>query len=131
MANTKSTQKPEGNTDATTDRYRHSSTCALDMLINAAPKNTVIKASNMMDGGNTASYLLRGLSYITALLANQEEVDHHSGNHCALTTVAELTELVSRFIEMNTEADCNQALLAQDEYWAFLDAVKKAQEVAS
>ena len=87
-----------------TERYYWTTTCVLDTLINAAPKEAVIDAAQLLDGGNTAAYLLRGISYITALINNQPEDENNDATHrCAMSAIAEFTELVSRLVELDME----------------------------
>lgn len=113
----------------TTDRYCWPSTCALDILINAAPRDAVIRAASLLEGGNAPAYLLRGLSYITHLLTNHSaDSDHPQGHTNAIKAVSELVELVSRLIEMDTAADGYRACKALNEYQAYMTASEISNE---
>lgn len=111
----------------TLDRYYWQATCALDILIKAAPKATVVEAARLLDGGNTSSFLLRGLTYITHLI-NSQSVDeiNETGRHNALDAVGAFTELVGRLVELSHSADCMEQAVAYPEWKAFNNAAVQA-----
>lgn len=105
------------------DRYYWQATVVLDMLIKAAPRTVVVQAAAQLDGGNTAAIMLRGLSYITHLITSQPEDEvNPKGRDNALSTVSAFTELVSRLVELDTEADTTRACMATNEFRAYMNA---------